>query len=139
MKEPLKIPFSQAASTLGEAGFSPLLPVSLSIGEKTTEQLGLLDTGASVNVLPYPVGLALGLDWGTQTIPLQLTGNLANLDARAVLIHAKIGAFDPVRLAFAWTMADRIPLILGQTNFFMEFDVCFFRSQLLFEVKPKKV
>jgi hypothetical protein len=29
------------------------------------------------------------------------------------------------------------PLILGQTNFFMEFDVSFYRSQLEFEIKPK--
>jgi hypothetical protein len=28
-------------------------------------------------------------------------------------------------------------LILGQTNFFMEFDVCFFRSQLIFQIHPK--
>ncbi len=31
---------------------------------------------------------------------------------------------------------DDIPLILGQTNFFMEFDVCFYRSKLEFEIKP---
>jgi len=28
-------------------------------------------------------------------------------------------------------------LILGQTNFFLEFDVCFYRSKQEFEVKPK--
>jgi hypothetical protein len=28
-------------------------------------------------------------------------------------------------------------LILGQTNFFMEFDVCFYRSHLEFEIRPK--
>ncbi len=26
---------------------------------------------------------------------------------------------------------------LGQANFFMEFDICFFRSQLEFEIKPR--
>ncbi|BAZ09747.1 hypothetical protein NIES4071_15570 [Calothrix sp. NIES-4071] len=31
-----------------------------------------------------------------------------------------------------------LPLILGQANFFMEFDVCFYRSQKLFEVTPKQ-
>jgi hypothetical protein len=139
MKELLKVPFSQAASILGEAGFNPLLPISLTINEISTEQLGLLDTGASVNVLPYVTGLSLGLNWDMQNIPLQLTGNLANFEAKAVLIQAKVGEFNPVRLAFAWTKAERVPLILGQTNFFMEFDVCFFRSQLLFEVKPKRI
>ena len=30
-----------------------------------------------------------------------------------------------------------IPIILGQLNFFMEFDVCFYGSQLAFELSPK--
>jgi len=50
---------------------------------------------------------------------------------------AEIGDFPPVRLAFAWSRSDNVPLILGQMNFFMEFDICFYRSQLEFEVKPK--
>jgi hypothetical protein len=33
--------------------------------------------------------------------------------------------------------SDRRAMILGQVNFFMEFDLCFFRSQAAFEVKPK--
>jgi hypothetical protein len=32
-----------------------------------------------------------------------------------------------------------VPLILGQVNFFMEFDICFYRSQLQFEISPKSV
>jgi len=50
---------------------------------------------------------------------------------------AEIGDFPPVRLAFAWSRSDNVPLILGQMNFFMEFDIYFYRSQLEFEVKPK--
>jgi len=30
-----------------------------------------------------------------------------------------------------------VPLILGQVNFFMEFDVCFYRSQLEFAISLK--
>ena len=29
------------------------------------------------------------------------------------------------------------PLLLRRMNFFLEFDVCFYRSQLAFEVRPK--
>lgn len=137
MSKTLRLPFSPVASALGEAGFSPILPVTLFFGEQSIAAAGLLDTGATVNVLPYNIGLALGLSWDAQKIPLQLTGNLANYDARAVLLSAKIGEFEPVRLAFAWTGAENIPLLFGQTNFFMEFDVCFFRSRLIFEIKNK--
>jgi hypothetical protein len=38
---------------------------------------------------------------------------------------------------FAWVKRPKTPLILGQTNFFLEFDVCFYRSKMEFEVKPK--
>jgi len=49
----------------------------------------------------------------------------------------KVASFPAVELAFAWTQAATVPLILGQINFFLEFDVCFFRSQSAFEVQPK--
>lgn len=57
--------------------------------------------------------------------------------SRAVLISVVIGAFSSVQLAFAWTTADHIRPILGHTNFFSEFDVCFFGRELTFEVRPK--
>ena len=53
-----------------------------------------------------------------------------------MIATAEIGDFDPVQLVFAWTMAE-VPLILGQTNFFMEFDICFYRSKLEFEIMHK--
>ena len=66
---------------------------------------------------------------------MRLTGNLAGDDARAILVDTTVGQFAPVRLAFAWTRSDAVPVILGQVNSFMEFDVCFLRSRLEFEVR----
>jgi hypothetical protein len=66
-----------------------------------------------------------------------LAGNLASTEARGLLVSAQIGNFDPVRLVFAWSKSDDVPILLGRMNFFMEFDVCFYRSQLVFEVSPK--
>jgi hypothetical protein len=99
--------------------------------------MGLLDTGAAVNVLPFGVGIDLGADWQAQTTSLQLSGNLARVEARLLLLTAQIQPFPPVRLAFAWTAAPDVPLLLGQVNFFMEFNVCFFRSELAFDIAPK--
>lgn len=65
-----------------------------------------------------------------------LAGNLASVKARGLLVSAQIGDFDPVRLVFAWSLSDDVPLLLGRMNFFLEFDVCFYRSQLVFEVRP---
>ena len=92
-----------------------------------------------VNVLPYELGTEIGAIWEEQTTPLQLTGNLAQFEARVIVLNAKVSDFEPVRLVFAWTKAPNVPLILGQVNFFMEFDVCFYRSQLSFEVCHKKL
>jgi hypothetical protein len=66
-----------------------------------------------------------------------LTGNLAAAEARGLVVIANVGHFPPVRLVLAWSQARTIPLILGQVNFFLEFDVCFFRSRSVFEVKLK--
>ena len=99
--------------------------------------MGLLDTGSTVNVLPYPIGLQLGFVWEQQTTPVYVTGSLERLPARGVIVSDHVASFLPVELAFAWTQATEVPLILGQVNFFIEFDVCFFRSQSAFEVSPK--
>ena len=68
---------------------------------------------------------------------ITLGGKLAHVEARGLVVMANVADFAPVRLVFAWAMSDQVPLILGQANFFLEFDVCFFRSKLTFEVKPK--
>jgi hypothetical protein len=130
-------PFTAADTTLGEAGLQPYLPITLTYQDRSVTVPGLLDTGAMVNVLPYQVGIDLGAVWDQQTTRLRLTGNLAQFEARGLLVSAVVGQFTPVRLAFAWTRATNVPVLLGQVNFFMEFDVCFYRSQLAFEVRPK--
>lgn len=132
-----RYPFLSGDPALGEASFRPYLPFTLGHQEKTIATTGLLDTGASVNVLPYSLGIKLGYEWERQSTALSLTGNLAQYEARVVLAQAVVGQFEPMQLVFAWTQATNVPLILGQVNFFMEFDVCFYRSQLEFAVTPK--
>jgi hypothetical protein len=99
--------------------------------------MGLLDSASTIDVLPYDVGIQLGFDWAQQTTSVRLTGNLAHLEARVVTMSATVGRFPPVLLAFAWTQANTVPVILGQVNFFMEFDVFLSRTRSIFEVKPK--
>ncbi|MDD1429054.1 hypothetical protein MEO94_32430 [Dolichospermum sp. ST_sed9] len=138
MANPEIYPFITVNSELGEAGFRPYFPLKLTYQKRSLQTYALLDTGAMVNVLPYPVGIELGYVWEQQTTALSLTGNLAQYEARAVVINTIVGKFEPVQLVFAWTKATNVPLLLGQVNFFMEFDVCFHRSQLYFEINPKQ-
>jgi len=129
--------FVSVNNALGEIGFRPILPITLVYQNTSVKVSGLLDTGASVNVLPYNAGVQLGYEWERQTTVLSLTGNLAQYEARVVVMQGQVGQFEPVQLVFAWTRAENVPLILGQVNFFMEFDVCFYRSQLAFNVSPR--
>ena len=98
---------------------------------------GLLDTGATVNVLPWRLGVEIGASWEDCRTTVSLAGNLSHLEARILILDVAVGQFAPRRLAFAWTRAEDVPLVLGQINFFMEFDVCFHRSRRFFEVRPK--
>jgi len=129
--------FVEIDSSLGSASALPYAPITLELGGNVAAVSALVDSGAALSVLPYDVGIQLGAVWEQQTIPVQLAGNLTDSDARAILVTATIGQFAPVRLAFAWTRNNQVPVILGQVNFFMEFDVCFFRSQSAFEIKLK--
>lgn len=122
-------------SAAGNASLAPMLPLTLT-GSQSVSTSGLVDSGAAVNVLPFAVGVQLGLDWDQQARSVELSGNLASVEARVVVLSAVVGSSPSVRLAFAWARTDAVPVILGQVNFFMEFDVCFYRSRGLFEVRP---
>lgn len=117
----------------------PRLPLVLHLNSQSVEVVGLVDSAATVNVLPYEVGVRLGAIWDDRKAAIRLAGTLGNLRAMPLFVTAQVGEFAPVRLAFAWAESNDVPLILGQTNFFMEFDVCFYRSKLEFEVKPKSL
>jgi hypothetical protein len=139
MVEAQKFPYKIIDSSLGMVDRMPYLPLVLSLDGRSLNTEGLMDTGASVNVLPYELGLQLGLIWESETLSVLLAGNLAKFEARAVVVDAQVGSFPTINLAFAWTQSPNVPLILGQANFFFEFDVCFFRARSEFEVRPKQV
>jgi hypothetical protein len=130
-------PYLKAQDAHGQSLARPLIPLRLQNAEWFISTLGLLDTGATINVLPFNAGLALGFSWAEQTSSVELAGNLGQYEARGAVVIGHIGQFQPVPLVFAWTKAENVPLILGQVNFFAEFDVCFFWARSVFEIGPK--
>lgn len=138
MASPLRVPYTTVNPSVGDVGMAPYLPLTLEHLGNSMAASALLDSGASLNVLPYSLGLSLSAVWREQAAVLRLGGNLAQSPACPLFLNVTVGSFAPVRLAFAWTQAEHVPLLLGQVNFFMEFDVCFFRSQKAFEVQPKQ-
>ena len=138
MADKVRFRFTEVNSELGALSTMPYLPIILTYQNQSLRVLGLLDTGSSVNVLPYEIGLRLGAVWERQRLSVPLGGNLARFEARALVLTANVEQFAPVELAFAWTQNRNAPLILGQMNFFLAFDVCFYRSELALEISPKR-
>ncbi len=136
MADKRRFVYSAGDPTRYEDSLLPQLTLRLSAGKRTINLSALLDTGATVNVLPYQAGIALGLRWDDENIPVRLSGNLGRYDARAIALTGLIADFQPVELAFAWTKLETVPVILGQYNFFMSFNVCFLRHEFAFEIEP---
>ena len=131
----MRFPYTVTAPTQNEFDSLPRLPLTLQIDRHRVEAVGLVDSGATVNVLPYDIGLQLGELWEDRKAIIKLAGNLGGFAAQPVFAMATIGDLAPIRLVFAWTRSNSVSLILGQMNFFMEFEVCFFRKQREFEIK----
>jgi hypothetical protein len=132
-----RFPFIERTNSLGLSSTLPYLPITLTYRNRSVEAMALLDTGASVNVLPYDLGLQLGAVWEEQTVPIQLSGNLARMEGRGLVLSATVAEFPSILLAFAWTESREAPLILGHMNFFAEFDVCFYRADFAFELRSR--
>jgi hypothetical protein len=134
------IRFPYTAFDERSATLMPRLGLSLTYQQTTIEVIGLLDTGSTVNVLPYSAGLALKAVWHSQPIIPELSGSLKGVEVRALdafAFHPQLTPSNPVQLVFAWAESDHVPVIFGQMNFFMEFHVCFYRAQNAFEVTAK--
>lgn len=134
----MRFRYSTSNSSQNEFDSLPRIPLILLRENFSVEATGLVDSGATINVLPYETGVHLGAVSDERKAILRLAGNLSNQTAIPLFATAQIGNFTPVQLAFAWVRSANTPLILGQTNFFLEFDVCFYRSKFEFEVNPKQ-
>lgn len=137
MSKSQRFKFIDKPDAFGVIDSVPQLSFILTRNNDFLEVSGLLDTGASVNVLPYNIGLKLGANWEQQKTSVMLGGNLASIEARGLILSAQIGEFLPVRLVFAWSQSNDVPLLLGRMNFFREFDVCFYTSDRIFELNQK--
>lgn len=114
----------------------PMLPLTLRANGLQHEATALVDSGADVNVLPWSIGASLGLVWQPNKATIRVAG-IALGAAMPVLLSADFGEVRGATMAFAWCQTDSVPLVLGQTNFFMEFDICFFRSRGEFQIVRK--
>ncbi len=60
----------------------PDLPILLRSLTHALPGLALVDSGATISVLPHALGVQLGFDWQSQNLQIRLTGVLAQVEAR---------------------------------------------------------
>ncbi len=127
--------YNPGARSPNEGSKLPLVQISL-IGQEgqSISAEALVDSGASINVLPHRLGLAIGGDWETAPSIPPLAGNLAQQEAKALFARVVIRHFPTIELIFGWSQSDNIPVILGQTDFFQKHNIAFFGGNGRFEI-----
>jgi hypothetical protein len=116
----------------------PFVDITLTSKYQSIVRAALVDSGSTINILPYEDGLDLGLSWEKQQVLLKDEGFLQGMPVYGVLLTGQISTYSPVKLAFAWTRKSReeIRLIIGQTNFFEHFEVSFQGRDKTFKIFP---
>lgn len=115
----------------------PLVELQLSHASYSVTVSALVDSGAALNILPFDLGIKLGLDWKRQNFPLDLGGTLTGTQAYAVLLQVQLATFSPIDLAFAWVSrpTPKVQPLLGQVNFLQVFNIHFYGYQQIFEIE----
>jgi hypothetical protein len=101
----------------------PMLPMQLQSKDQAFEEIALVDSGAEMSVLPYDMGLRLGLDWEKAQMGTGLAGRVKPEDSRFVFIDLSVESFKPFKNIFLWVKMNNMRLIVGQANFLAHFDV----------------
>lgn len=136
MNGPARFPFLQKPNGNGPHDLQPLLPFSLSSGSVSLQLRGLVDSGASISILPLHVGQQFGIPWGTIAQSIQIGGAFSPATAKMLYLHSTIQPFPTVKLAFAWVNSNNYPVVLGIADFLFHFDVFLSRRHSYFEIQP---
>ncbi|MBA3874302.1 MAG: hypothetical protein ABI970_22230 [Chloroflexota bacterium] len=60
MEDSIRVPYSGTGNVPQAISLMPRLSLTLHLDDKHVDVNGIIDSGASVNVLPYSVGVTLG-------------------------------------------------------------------------------
>ncbi len=102
----------------------PLLEVQLASVDEVIKTDALVDTGAFVNVIPYTMGLRLGLVWDECEVGPKIGGSIKG-ETRKVELLVTIKGFPEFESSFCWLVHDDTRFLLGHEDFFQKFTVCF--------------
>jgi hypothetical protein len=109
----MKIRYSTTHASQRPSDSLPRLEMMLSSQGKSIGILGLVDSGSTINVLPYQAGLELGFRWDANKAGVRLSGNLAVHKAIPVMAMGEVGSFEPVHSieAHPTCCVERVPIV----------------------------
>ncbi len=119
------------------ADLKPYLPLKLRSSVAEQDVVALVDSGAGISMMPYSVGLQLGGDWNALAHSMPVRGGAGPVSGKLFSAEGIVAGLPAVSLIFSWVATDDWPMILGQINFFHEFDILFSRSKSFFELTPR--
>ena len=131
--------FDYTAPPPGALCGKPLVTIALSHNGHKVTVSALVDSGATISILPYDVGCQLGFVWEERTIPIHLGGPLNGIPAVAVLVDGHISGLPETSLVMAWVAETQHPIrpILGQLNFFQHYKITFEGYTNRFDISTK--
>jgi hypothetical protein len=137
--------YTEVSGPPGKAGMLPFISLTLDYVDEEQLQVkrldvpALVDSGATVNVLPRDIGERFGLDWYEQQHRIDSAGSIYGHPALALPLFATVPGQSPKHLWFAWSelSSNTIRTLVGQINFFDEFYVDFRKPLGYFEIAAK--
>ena len=129
--------YRQEKTTAGQIIYRPIAKVTLSgpNNKKITEYM-YIDSGADFTLIPYRLGLYIGLDRNQQNVKeIQgISGGIGVIYQNVTMSIGKISF--PTRIA--WAQIENIPLLLGRTDVFDNFRITFDQKKRNIIFEPKK-
>ncbi len=137
----MNYPYTRSSAFPKLLGGLPLVDIALYHEGHEITVPALVDSGATLSILPYDTGLELGLSWEEQTVPVDVGGVLKGIPAYGVLVRGELSPFPPVALVFAWVhhSSEEIRPILGQMNFFQQYKISFEAYNETFDITPREM
>jgi hypothetical protein len=111
---------------------APLLPARLSRNGVDVAVSALVDSGATISVVPFDVGARSGYSWNA----VALGGVAGGAVGKLIAVDLMFNPFGRIPQMFAGSSSNDQPVIFGRAMFFFDFDVCFHRARGYFEIQP---
>ena len=121
--------FKEEKSRIFGTILRPVAKVTLINEGVEVEEYVYVDSGADISLIPKSVGDLLGFKVGEKDKIDEVKG-IGERGIPMVIkkVHIKIGE-KLFEIRIAWTLIEEVPLLLGRTDVFNLFDICFEKNR----------